>query len=140
MRTVQVIGEVASSQSKLSRVITSSEAEWSQLSHIIQQDRQARVLIPLPPEQVEPTTIKLPCMSYTTGLAYKSLNATVSMPPDCMAMDLLAQHHHGQDMSHSIFREEGRKDKVIIFTFAQLSCMAMGASSAMSTDWSHACS
>lgn len=40
---VQVLGEVALLQSKVARLVTKAESEWGHLSHIIQQDRQARV-------------------------------------------------------------------------------------------------
>ena len=40
---LQVLSELISLQNKSHRVQANSEAEWNQLSHVIQQDRQARV-------------------------------------------------------------------------------------------------
>lgn len=39
-----MLGEVAAIQAKLVQVVAGNEAEWNQLSRIIQQDRQARVI------------------------------------------------------------------------------------------------
>lgn len=56
---LQVNSEITSLQTKLGRVTASSEAEWSKLSHIIQQDRHARVLRLLPRHFLfQPTTTK----------------------------------------------------------------------------------